>query len=225
MNCCDEFERYYCSEPDGEVFCPYRICPLGAHTDHNCGLVTGFALDKGVTVAFSVCENGDITVKSSQFETEEKWSINSVPETKQNDWADYLRGATAGLRKKHLLTNGVRAYISGSFAPGGLSSSAAVTLAFLNTLCRTNSILLSEEEYIVTAQNAERNYVGVMCGTLDQSCEILCRKDKLLYLDTLDGSYNLIEPGKSAKAFETGIFSAGSDTSLQEANTICARTS
>ena len=30
------------------VFTPYRVCPLGAHVDHQHGYVTGFAIDKGV---------------------------------------------------------------------------------------------------------------------------------------------------------------------------------
>jgi galactokinase/galacturonokinase len=29
-------------------YAPYRICPLGAHIDHQYGVITGFALDKGV---------------------------------------------------------------------------------------------------------------------------------------------------------------------------------
>ena len=29
------------------TFSPYRVCPLGAHVDHQHGLVTGFAIDKG----------------------------------------------------------------------------------------------------------------------------------------------------------------------------------
>lgn len=31
-----------------QVFTPYRMCPLGAHVDHQHGIVTGFAIDKGV---------------------------------------------------------------------------------------------------------------------------------------------------------------------------------
>ncbi|MBQ6264816.1 MAG: GHMP kinase [Clostridia bacterium] len=209
MSCSDEFEKYFGCEPDGEVFCPYRVCPLGAHTDHNLGLVTGFALDKGITIAFSVCADGVIAVKSTQFETEEKWFVNGTPENRRGDWADYLRGVTVELKKNHTLDYGVNAFIEGSFSPGGLSSSAAVTLAFLNALCRANNIKLNEKEYINTAQNAERNYVGVMCGTLDQSCEILCRKDKLLFLDTLDGSYSLVQAGKNAKPYEIGLFFSG----------------
>lgn len=30
------------------AFTPYRICPIGAHVDHNLGKLTGFAIDKGI---------------------------------------------------------------------------------------------------------------------------------------------------------------------------------
>ena len=30
------------------IFSPYRVCPLGAHVDHQHGIVTGFAINKGV---------------------------------------------------------------------------------------------------------------------------------------------------------------------------------
>ena len=36
------------------IFSTYRVCPLGAHVDHQHGLVTGFAIDKGVDLWFTV---------------------------------------------------------------------------------------------------------------------------------------------------------------------------
>lgn len=209
MTCSDKFEKHFGITPDGEVFCPYRICPLGAHTDHNLGLVSGFALDTGVKIAFSSRDDGEIKVKSAQFGFEHGWNINQTPEIKTGDWADYLRGVTLELKKTYNPEYSINAYIDGAFCPGGLSSSAAVTLAFLNALCRVNHITFSEKEYITAAHNAEHNYVGVKCGTLDQSCEVLCRKNKLLFLDTLDGKYSLIEAKKEMKPYEIGIFSSG----------------
>ena len=38
-------------EPQAElkhIFSPYRVCPIGAHVDHQHGLVTGFAIDQGM---------------------------------------------------------------------------------------------------------------------------------------------------------------------------------
>ena len=35
------------------VVSPYRICPLGAHVDHQLGMVTGLALNQAVLLAFA----------------------------------------------------------------------------------------------------------------------------------------------------------------------------
>lgn len=37
MRCEERFYEIYGKEPTGISFCPYRICPIGAHSDHNLG--------------------------------------------------------------------------------------------------------------------------------------------------------------------------------------------
>ncbi|MBQ7160988.1 MAG: GHMP kinase, partial [Clostridia bacterium] len=36
-----------------KVFAPYRICPMGAHIDHQYGLITGFAIDHGIELYYT----------------------------------------------------------------------------------------------------------------------------------------------------------------------------
>ena len=48
------------------IFSPYRVCPLGAHVDHQHGLVTGFAIDKGVDLWFDVNDSQKSKVKSQR---------------------------------------------------------------------------------------------------------------------------------------------------------------
>ena len=49
------------------IFSPYRVCPLGAHVDHQHGLVTGFAIDKGVDLWFDVREDSKVILDSETF--------------------------------------------------------------------------------------------------------------------------------------------------------------
>ena len=49
------------------IFSPYRVCPLGAHVDHQHGLVTGFAIDKGVDLYFNVNDNHNLNANSYFF--------------------------------------------------------------------------------------------------------------------------------------------------------------
>ena len=49
------------------VFSPYRVCSIGAHVDHQHGLVTGFAIDKGVDLWPSPTDGGRVSLKSLTF--------------------------------------------------------------------------------------------------------------------------------------------------------------
>ena len=214
MLCEEKFLEIYKHEPDGISFAPYRICPIGAHSDHNLGKITGLAIDKGIHFAYRPKQNGVIELTSLQFSKRAQWHIHSVPKIKEGDWADYLRGATWALSKSHTLSVGLCGVIEGSLPIGGLSSSAAIILAFLSALCKVNNIHLTAQEMINTAFDAEVNYVGVSVGKLDQSCEVLSKKDHLLYLDTKDGSYELIPTNPAMKPYEIAIFFSGLEHSL-----------
>ena len=214
MKCVELFNSIYKKEPADVSFCPYRICPLGAHSDHQLGKITGLAIDKGIHIAYGPKKNGVIELSSLQFEKRAQWHVNLVPEEKENDWADYLRGATLALSQKHTLKTGLCGVIEGSLPIGGLSSSAAVIISFLAALCKVNNIRLTEHELIMTALSAENNYVGVSCGKLDQSCEVYSKKDHLLYLDTKDDSYELIPTHPAMKPYKIAIFFSGVERTL-----------
>lgn len=214
MICQEKFEEIYGREPEGLAFCPYRVCPIGAHSDHNLGKITGLAINKGIHIAYSAKQNGVVEMQSLQFPKRAQWHIDSVPAHKQEDWADYLRGATWALEKNHRLRVGICGVIEGSLPIGGLSSSAAVIIAFLKALCVVNGIVLNQQEIIDIAYDAELNYVGVNVGKLDQSCEVLSKKGHLLYLDTRDGQYELIPQNPAMKPYKIAIFFSGLEHSL-----------
>lgn len=210
----DKFEKIYKEAPEFKAFTPYRICPLGAHIDHQLGKITGFAIDKGIHLLFSSDSSGKIEISSLQFDCIKSWNIKSSPEAKQNDWADHLRGAVISLAHRHSLHIGLCGVLDGELPIGGLSSSAAVIITFLTALCRLNNISISERELVEIAREAENKYVGVNCGKLDQSCEVYCRKDKLLYMDMRNDSIELIPAGKAMKPYSIIIFFSGIERSL-----------
>lgn len=214
MQCADTFYEIYRRDPEGTVFCPYRVCPLGAHSDHQFGKVTGLAMNQGVNITYGAKMNGVVELSSLQFPKRAQWHIRQVEEKPVGDWADYLRGATYALGRKYPLHVGICGVIEGSLPIGGLSSSAAVIIAFLTALSRVNNITLTQRELIDIALVAEKDYVGVNVGKLDQSCEVLSRKDHLLYLDTKDDSFELIPTDPSMKPYEIAIFFSGIERSL-----------
>ena len=213
-SCIQKFTELYKKEPTGVAFCPYRVCPIGAHSDHNLGKITGIAIDKGIYLAYSPKQNGVIELCSLQFDKRAQWHINSTPEVKCNDWADYLRGATLYLAQRYPLHIGLSGVIEGTLPIGGLSSSAAVVLVFLKALCVVNGLTPEPSELIEISVRAENQYVGVNSGKLDQSCEMYCRKDHLLYLDTRNDEYELIPASPAMKPYEIAIFFSGVERNL-----------
>lgn len=193
---------------NNKIFCPYRVCPLGAHVDHQLGLVTGFALDKGITLEYEPTEDGSITITSKNFEGKVEFNLSDLPE-KASYWGDFVVGAALVLSEKYNLTHGFEGIIEGTLPVGGLSSSAAVIITYLNVLCKVNDITLTQPQIIQYAIRVEREFIGVNVGKLDQSCEVYCRKNKLLYLDTQDDTTELIPCSKDMPPFKIAIIYSG----------------
>lgn len=194
-----------------QLFSPYRICPLGAHVDHQWGLVSGFAFDNGIHFLFSETENGKVEMCSLSFEGLMTFNVQKPIEEKQNNWGDYLRGATWALQQDFQLKKGIKGVIKGSMPIGGVSSSAALLCGFVMAIAKVNHIELDKMQIIHYASQAEREYVGLRNGILDQACVVLCEADKLLYLDTKTSEYKLLPFGKEGGKlpFEIGVFFSG----------------
>lgn len=196
------------------IFSPYRVCPLGAHVDHQHGLVTGFAIDKGVDLWFTPTTDGSVELTSHSFSGEVHLRIDDRTRVKEGNWGDYVRGAKYALGKRFELKNGIKGEIAGSLPVGGLSSSAAVLIAYVMAFAKANNITLTKMEVIKIASEAEREYIGLNNGILDQACIALGEKGKLLFLDTATEQYRLIEPGEDLANYEIAIIFSGLTRSL-----------
>lgn len=196
------------------IFSPYRVCPLGAHVDHQHGLVTGFAIDKGVDLWFNVREDNLVRLSSRSFEGEVEFEIDRPSQIKERHWGDYARGAKYALRKRFELSHGIEGVLQGSLPVGGLSSSAAVLIAYVMAFAKANSIKLQPFEIVKIASEAEREYIGLNNGLLDQACIALGKKDGLLFLDCDSDEYRIIKRNPEMPEFEIGIFFSGLTRSL-----------
>lgn len=214
MRCEEKYFELYEKAPEAVTFCPYRIAPLGAHIDHQLGAINGFAIDKGIHIAYGKKESGICEIRSLQFPKRAQFHVRDIPDTKVGDWADHCRAAAKMLGERYPLQYGISAVIEGTLPIGGLSSSASVIIAFMSALAKVNEIVLDPWDTIMSAKKAENEYVGVNCGKLDQSCEVLCKKDQLLYLDCLDDSYQLISKPANMKPFKFIVFFSGLERSL-----------
>lgn len=196
------------------IFAPYRVCPIGAHVDHQHGLVTGFAIDKGVDLWFTPNETGKVHLESKTFEGTVDFDVTQVSQIKEGHWGDYARGVKYALRKRFALKHGIDGTIQGSLPVGGLSSSAAVLIAYVMAFAKANDIELTPFEVVRIASEAEREYIGLNNGILDQACIALGKKDGLLFLDCDSNEYRIIKRNPDMPDFAIGIFFSGLTRSL-----------
>ncbi len=196
------------------IFSPYRVCPLGAHVDHQHGLVTGFAINKGVDLWFDVRDDSMVTLTSLTFDGDVEFDIDQKSQVRENHWGDYARGAKYALKKRFELKRGIDGVIKGSLPVGGLSSSAAVLIAYVMAFAKANNIELQPFEVVKIASEAEREYIGLNNGLLDQACIALGKKDGLLFLDCDSDEWRIIKRHPDMPDFEIGIFFSGLTRSL-----------
>ena len=196
------------------IYSPYRVCPIGAHVDHQHGLVTGFAIDKGVDLWFTPTDDGRVHLESRSFEGVVDFDVRQPSQVREHHWGDYARGAKYALRRRFELRRGITGVLQGSLPVGGLSSSAAVLIAYVMAFAKANDISLQPFEVVKIASEAEREYIGLNNGLLDQSCIALGRKDGLLFLDCDSNEYRIIKRSPDMPEFEIGIFFSGLTRSL-----------
>ena len=166
------------------LFSPYRVCPLGAHVDHQDGVVSGFAIDQGVAFAFAPRDDTTVRAASANFQGAVIYDLEEVPPAVPGDWGNFARGAAAALQRRgHRLERGVDLVLAGELPVGGLSSSAAVGVGYLLALEAVNELVITPEENVALARAIENEYVGLNSGVLDQSMILLSRDGALLRLD------------------------------------------
>ncbi|WP_208586101.1 GHMP family kinase ATP-binding protein [Gracilibacillus suaedae] len=210
----DTFKQLYGEKQAQLVRSPLRICPLGAHVDHQDGIVTGMALNANVEMVFAPSYDGYIRVSSMDFPDEEYFHIDRVPEMLPGFWGNYIRGAVLSLQQDRKLRYGFQAVISGKLPIGGLSSSAAVTTAYLMALCEANQITFTKQDLIVYSHWVEREFIGLKNGILDQSANILSKENHLLVMDCETEDHQLVEKATTMPEFEVVVVYSGVSQSL-----------
>ena len=175
-----------------QIFSPYRICPIGAHVDHQGGVVLARTLNIGTTLDYEPVDSNEICITSDQFGE----AIFFIDELDHAHWVRYAQAAANVLNPKR----GMKAYVYGSLIGSGLSSSASVGLAYLKALADVNEIELTAEQLIHLDFRLEHDQLGLQNGLLDPMSIVHGRKDALLFMDTVSGSVTEIADSASSDA-------------------------
>ena len=184
------FVRAFGGKPAGCWAAPGRINILGEHTDYNNGFALPCAIGYYTVAAVAPSSSPTWRVWSEMTDTTVTIGPAGVTTTVEDadaidGWAAYVAGGVWTL--KHLAGDqikGARIAIASDVPIGaGLSSSAALEIAVLTALRDLYQLDLPVEQQIRAAQSAERDYVGVPSGILDQTVSLLARTDHALLID------------------------------------------
>jgi galacturonokinase len=130
------------------------------------------------------------------------------------DWGNYARGAVNALQSRYSLSCGVVGLTTGSISEGGLSSSAAIGIAYLLALEHANKINASPWENVELDRLIENEYLGLRNGILDQAAILLSRASNLTVIDCQQGTHELVALPPSAPEHVWLIASSGIRQSL-----------
>jgi galactokinase len=165
-----------------QIFSPYRICPIGAHVDHQGGAVLGRTIQLGTTLAYEPLDAKAIHITSEQL-GETSFLIDD--EIDRTHWRRYAQAAARVLPN---LKRGMRAHVTGPFIGAGLSSSASVGLAYIKALADVNDIELSCSDLVQLNVDLENGRLGLQNGILDPLTIVHGKRNALLLMDTLAAS-------------------------------------
>ena len=196
------------------VYAPLRISPLGAHVDHQDGLVTGMTLNRAILLAFVPRDDAWVSIESSNFPSQVDFNLTNIPPKCTGDWGNYARGAALALQQHYPLHKGMDAMVEGRMPIGGLSSSAAVGVAYLIAFEAVNDLAISPEENIQLDRYVENIYLGLKNGILDQSIILMSEYNALTYLDCQSLTFDKIPIPQGKNDFDILIVYSGVKQSL-----------
>ncbi|MBI9044349.1 MAG: galactokinase [Anaerolineaceae bacterium] len=170
---------------------PGRVNLLGGHVDYNDGAVLPVAIDLTVKIVGSPREDDYLCLQTSAFEEtvvidlkhlEEKVDFKGNP---LPGWAMYPASIAWAMQEEGHTIKGTEAVFTSNVPIGsGLSSSAAVEVAFAALWREMHGLALDNMTLSRLCQKAENEYVGVNCGLMDQFASAHGIEGHALHFDT-----------------------------------------
>jgi len=205
------YRSRFLGEPDLLIRAPGRVNLIGGHTDYNEGFVLPMAVDRAVWLAAGAAAGNSATIRALDMRNDEViLPVDHVPHS-TGDWSDYQRGLVWSLLEEGLRPAAIQAVFASEVPVGaGMSSSAAVELAFIHAWNLLGNWHLGPRRMAHLARRAENEYVGVHCGLLDQLASACGRAGHAMLIDMRSLDLHPIPLPKEAAVlvFDSGIHRA-----------------
>ncbi len=179
-----EFHQLYGSSEGVRVFrAPGRVNLIGEHTDYNLGFVCPVALQLATYVAIAPARDGKLRIYSEDRHQMREFDTAAIASlSRERHWSDYPIGVAHELTHAGFAIEPASLLIRSTVPEGsGLSSSAALEVS--SALAFLHGRSLEPLQLALLCQRAERNFVGMPCGIMDQYISVFGRENSAVEID------------------------------------------
>jgi galactokinase len=180
------FANVYRTVPQIVSQAPGRVNLIGEHTDYNGGWVLPAPLPKFTQVAASPRPDRVVRAVSANMTGATatcEFQLDALQAT--GAWSDYLQGMCQGFAKRDSALSGMNlCIVSDVPLGGGLSSSAALNIAFGRAARELFNVSLTDTDLAHMAQQSEHDFVGAKVGMMDPMVISVGEMGHLLLLNT-----------------------------------------
>jgi len=204
------FRATYGREPEIVARAPGRVNLLGAHVDYNDGWVLPAAIERAVWLAVAPNSEDAVRIRFLDFDEDDAFSLEGLnPEAPaEKAKSRYPAGVAWALQEAGHPLPGIDVVLTSDVPIGaGVSSSAAVEVAFLAAWDALAGMALSGVEKAQLGQRAENGYLGVASGIMDQFASVHGAAGRLILLDCRSLGHELIPfpPGLAILVADSGV--------------------
>jgi len=162
---------------------PGRVNLIGEHTDYNLGFVLPVALEMACFTAAAPSGDTRLRVFSENRNEAREWEISEVAALRPaRHWSDYVIGVAQQLIQAGFEIRPANIYIRSTVPEGGgLSSSAALEVS--SALAFLAGRIIQPLELARLCQRAEREFVGMPCGIMDQYISVFGKAHAAVKID------------------------------------------
>jgi galactokinase len=162
---------------------PGRVNLIGEHTDYNLGFVMPIAMEMACFVAAARSGDGMFRVYSQNMDQLAEWPAAELAKlSPRKHWSDYVVGIVQQVQRLGMPVEGMNLALYSTVPVGsGLSSSAAIEVA--TALAVLDGREIDRTDLARLAQRAEREFVGMPCGIMDQYVSVHGEAGKAIRID------------------------------------------
>jgi galactokinase len=188
---------------------PGRINVIGEHTDTIGGLALPTGVDRWAVVRLRPRVDGRVHIQALDLDEDFAFEADQRPDPPEG-WARTMAGAVVVCHEAFgLPAGGFDAVVTGDVPRGGgMSSSAALCVAWVNVLAAWVGRSLGTFDVARLAQRVEHDWTGVPCGLLDQISSQGSQAGRLLRVDFRGPQLRAVPapmPGHAWLVLDTGV--------------------